>query len=80
MVLISMVLEVCPFTIYEFIVLHHVYCLSCIKFSLRWIIGESPARADMAGGWSDTPPISYEHGGAVANVALLVDNKVSFSD
>ncbi|KAF6026786.1 FUK [Bugula neritina] len=41
----------------------------------RWIIGESPARADIAGGWSDTPPISYEHGGAVTNCALLVDGK-----
>ena len=42
----------------------------------RWIIGESPARADIAGGWSDTPPISYEHGGAVTNAAILVDGKV----
>lgn len=25
------------------------------------------------GGWSDTPPITYEHGGAVVNMAVLVD-------
>ena len=42
----------------------------------RWIIGKRPARADIAGGWSDTPPISYEHGGAVTNAAILVDGKV----
>lgn len=27
----------------------------------------------LAGGWSDTPPITYEHGGAVVDVAVLVD-------
>ena len=41
----------------------------------QWVIAECPARTDMAGGWSDTPPITYEHGGAVLNVAVLVDGK-----
>jgi len=35
----------------------------------------APARIDLAGGWSDTPPISYEFGGAVACLACLVDEK-----
>lgn len=38
-----------------------------------WITAECPARLDLAGGWSDTPPICYEHGGAVCNVAVLVN-------
>lgn len=38
-----------------------------------WIVSTAPARVDLAGGWSDTPPISYEYGGAVTNIAVLVD-------
>ncbi|XP_075694364.1 LOW QUALITY PROTEIN: L-fucose kinase [Rhinoderma darwinii] len=40
-----------------------------------WVTAECPARIDMSGGWSDTPPITYEHGGAVVNVAVLVDGQ-----
>ena len=36
-------------------------------------IAKSPVRIDIAGGWSDTPPCSYEAAGAVLNVAVLVD-------
>ena len=32
--------------------------------------GRSPARLDLAGGWSDTPPYCLEHGGCVVNVAV----------
>src|SRR5574344_4291 len=32
--------------------------------------GRSPARIDIAGGWSDTPPYSMYTGGAVVNFAL----------
>lgn len=32
--------------------------------------GRSPARLDLAGGWSDTPPYCIEHGGRVVNVAV----------
>lgn len=28
-----------------------------------------------SGGWSDTPPIAFEHGGLVVNVAIKVDGK-----
>ncbi|XP_034281547.1 L-fucose kinase isoform X7 [Pantherophis guttatus] len=38
-----------------------------------WVRVECPARIDLSGGWSDTPPITYEHGGAVVDVAVLVD-------
>eukprot|EP00937_MAST-01D_sp_MAST-1D-sp2_P000216 g216.t1 len=40
-----------------------------------WARAEAAARIDIAGGWTDTPPISYEHGGAVTNLALLLDGK-----
>ena len=32
-----------------------------------------PARLVLAGGWSDTPPMTLVHGGAVFNVAVTVD-------
>jgi hypothetical protein len=32
--------------------------------------GRSPARLDLAGGWTDTPPYCLEHGGQVLNVAV----------
>ncbi|KAM3920648.1 L-fucose kinase [Leptodactylus fuscus] len=41
----------------------------------RWVTAACPARIDLSGGWSDTPPITYEHGGAVVNVAMLVDGQ-----
>ena len=40
-----------------------------------WVIAECPARLDLSGGWSDTPPITYEHGGAVVTLGIRVDNK-----
>ncbi|XP_060131908.1 L-fucose kinase isoform X3 [Zootoca vivipara] len=39
----------------------------------RWVRAACPARIDLSGGWSDTPPITYEHGGAVVDLAVLVD-------
>ncbi|XP_052816143.1 L-fucose kinase-like [Mya arenaria] len=41
----------------------------------HWVLAECPARIDISGGWSDTPPITYEHGGAVTMAALLVNGK-----
>lgn len=32
-----------------------------------------PLRLDLAGGWSDTPPICYERGGAVLNAAVRLE-------
>ncbi|KAF7656552.1 hypothetical protein LDENG_00039590 [Lucifuga dentata] len=41
----------------------------------EWQEVECPARLDLAGGWSDTPPIAFEFGGSVTNVAVRVDGK-----
>ncbi|XP_015275297.1 PREDICTED: L-fucose kinase [Gekko japonicus] len=41
----------------------------------HWVLVECPARVDLSGGWSDTPPITYEHGGAVVDLAILVDGR-----
>uniref|UniRef100_A0A1A8EKU9 L-fucose kinase n=2 Tax=Nothobranchius korthausae TaxID=1143690 RepID=A0A1A8EKU9_9TELE len=40
-----------------------------------WQEVDCPARLDLAGGWSDTPPIAFEHGGSVTNVAVKIDGK-----
>ena len=37
--------------------------------------GRSPARLDLAGGWSDTPPYCIEHGGRVVNVAVNLNGQ-----
>ncbi|XP_023259810.1 L-fucose kinase-like, partial [Seriola lalandi dorsalis] len=41
----------------------------------EWQEVECPARLDLAGGWSDTPPIAFEHGGSVTNAAVRIDGK-----
>lgn len=41
---------------------------------LQQIRIEYPLRLDLAGGWSDTPPICNEVGGAVLNVAVLLED------
>lgn len=43
----------------------------------NWVEANSPARLDLAGAWSDTPPITYEcnGGSCVTNVAILVNDK-----
>mmetsp|Transcript_33248 Transcript_33248/g.67077 ORF Transcript_33248/g.67077 Transcript_33248/m.67077 type:complete len:1318 (-) Transcript_33248:2390-6343(-) len=40
-----------------------------------WAVATAPARVDLSGGWSDTPPISYEYGGAVTGIAVRLDGK-----
>jgi len=42
---------------------------------MPWILAETAARLDIAGGWTDAPPISYEHGGVVTNFSILIDGK-----
>lgn len=37
--------------------------------------GRAPARLDVAGGWSDTPPYSLEHGGWVVNAAVNLNGQ-----
>jgi len=48
------------------------------KNSLRTdeiIWGRAPARLDLGGGWSDTPPYSLEHGGCVINAAVNLNGQ-----
>ena len=42
--------------------------ITCVKVEL-------PLRIDLAGGWSNTPPICNENGGAVLNVAVSLEGK-----
>lgn len=37
-----------------------------------WVVSSAPARVDLSGGWSDTPPVSYEFGGTVACLAVML--------
>ncbi|KAJ8598911.1 hypothetical protein CTAYLR_010231 [Chrysophaeum taylorii] len=39
----------------------------------RGVRATAPARVDLGGGWTDTPPITYELGGAVVNLAVRLD-------
>lgn len=39
------------------------------------VIAEAPARFDLSGTWSDTPPICIEQGGSVLNAAILLDGQ-----
>jgi fucokinase len=41
----------------------------------RQVTVECPVRLDLAGGWTDTPPICYEHGGSVLNVAITINSQ-----
>lgn len=40
-----------------------------------WLDVQLPVRVDLAGGWSDTPPLCYEHGGMVIPAALKFNGK-----
>jgi fucokinase len=39
------------------------------------ITATAPVRIDLAGGWSDTPPICHEQGGIVINMAVLLEGR-----
>jgi galactokinase/mevalonate kinase-like predicted kinase len=39
------------------------------------IWGRAPARLDIGGGWTDTPPYSLEHGGCVINAAVNLNGQ-----
>jgi len=41
----------------------------------EWVRVTCPVRIDLAGGWSDTPPICHELGGAVVNAAITLDGR-----
>jgi fucokinase len=44
-----------------------------------WVIATAPVRIDLAGGWTDTPPICYELGSAVIGVAVALDGMYPLS-
>lgn len=39
------------------------------------VVAKSPARLDIAGGWSDTPPYCVQNGGCVVNLAVDLDGQ-----
>ncbi|KAF9092884.1 hypothetical protein BGX29_010249 [Mortierella sp. GBA35] len=44
-----------------------------------FVYASAPARIDLAGGWTDTIPITHEHGGKVVNVAIQVNNRAPYT-
>ena len=42
----------------------------------RRVVVRAPARIDLAGGWSDTPPFSIEYGGKVLNAAIRLRGRL----
>ena len=55
----------------------------CIKLHLQTgfnVLSFLSARVDIAGTWSDTPPICYEHGGSVITAGVKIDSKVKTCD
>ena len=44
-----------------------------LKDQVVWVT--SPVRIDLAGGWSDTPPICLEQGGTVVNAAVTLNGQ-----
>jgi hypothetical protein len=45
----------------------------------KWVMAMAPARCDLAGTWSDTPPVSYKYGGSITGMAVLLDNHMPLS-
>jgi fucokinase len=43
------------------------------RWKHREVTVEGPARIDLGGGWSDTPPFCLDWGGTVVNVAIEID-------
>lgn len=41
----------------------------------QMVVATSPVRVDLAGGWSDTPPICHELGGTVVNAAVSLGGR-----
>lgn len=48
---------------------------ACSVMEDQIVWARSPARVDIAGGWSDTPPYCLEHGGSVFNVAFNLNGQ-----
>ena len=48
---------------------------ACSVMEDQIVWARSPARIDIAGGWSDTPPYCLEHGGSVFNLAVNLNGQ-----
>lgn len=42
----------------------------------QWVLATAPARIDIGGGWTDTPPICYQYGSSVVGMAVTLDGGV----
>ncbi|MCE5326619.1 MAG: hypothetical protein LLG01_09400 [Planctomycetaceae bacterium] len=40
------------------------------------VVAQAPARLDLAGGWTDTPPYSLQRGGRVINAAVTLEGRM----
>lgn len=40
-----------------------------------WVTAHCPARLDLQGGWTDTPPVCYELGGKVINIGIKINGQ-----
>ncbi len=47
----------------------------CAVRSDEIVWGRAPARLDLGGGWTDTPPYALEHGGCVINAAVNLNGQ-----
>jgi galactokinase/mevalonate kinase-like predicted kinase len=47
----------------------------CSPITDRIVTVCSPLRIDISGGWTDTPPFTFKHGGAVVNAAIDLNGK-----
>jgi galactokinase/mevalonate kinase-like predicted kinase len=54
---------------------HETVSPVCSVMEDQIVWARSPARVDMAGGWSDTPPYCLEHGGSVFNIAFNLNGQ-----
>lgn len=45
----------------------------CLEDQIVW--GRSPVRLDLAGGWTDTPPYCFLHGGKVVNLSVELNGQ-----
>jgi galactokinase/mevalonate kinase-like predicted kinase len=70
--------EVKAFSVLQSSITHSVVHESVPKLNIysdQIVWGRSPARLDLAGGWSDTPPFCLQYGGSVLNVAVELNGQ-----